>query len=590
MLFTIRPYRELADGPGYTPDIAGGAQASRCRLPVGQPDGAERLAKAILDVNPDYFDALHLIAVIQSRRRRHAEALASYDRALAVRPDHPHALYNRGNTLRELKRFDEALASYDRAIAVWPDYPEAFSNRGSTLQELKRFEEALASYDRALALRPNFPEALNNRGSVLKQLKRFEGALASYDRALALRPDHADTLNNRGSALHELKRFDEALASYDRALALRPDHLDTLYNRGITLHELKRFDEALASYDRALALRPDQPKTLNNRGITLQELKRFEEALASYDRALTVQSDNADALNNRGIALRELKRFDEALASFNRALTVQPNHPLAFAGIADSALKICDWKRTAELDRELRTHVVDRKSIIPPFLSLGYCSDPSLQLKCARSFVDDKVPITPRPLWNGTIRRHDRVRIAYLSADFRRHAMSYLITELFEVHDRTRFEVIGVSFGADDKSDTRLRVIKSFDRFHDVRPKADHEVARLLNVLEIDIAVDLMGYTQDSRPEILAYRPAPIQVNYLGFPGTMGTNFIDYVIADPIVLPLDQQPFLYGADRPSARLLPGQRFKETHIYRRPDAAGKRTAGRGLCILLFQQQL
>jgi protein O-GlcNAc transferase len=186
---------------------------------------------------------------------------------------------------------------------------------------------------------------------------------------------------------------------------------------------------------------------------------------------------------------------------------------------------------------------LQRKSIITPFTLFGYCSDASLHLKCARAFVDHQLPVFPQPLCNGRIYQHERVRIAYLSADFNWHATAYLMAELFELHDRTRFEVLGVSFGVDDKSNMRSRLIKSFDQFHDVRFKTDSDVAKMLNELEVDIAVDLKGHTGDSRPAILAYRPAPIQVNYLGYPGTMAGDFIDYVIADKIVLPFDQEAF-----------------------------------------------
>src|SRR5262249_45599894 len=196
---------------------------------------------------------------------------------------------------------------------------------------------------------------------------------------------------------------------------------------------------------------------------------------------------------------------------------------------------------TEKLLDEIKAHVVERKSIVTPFTLLRYSSDPALQLKCAQSFIENKIP--PRSLWNGTIWRHDKIRIAYLSADFHRHATAYLTAELFELHDRSRFEVVGISFGPDDKSDVRSRLIKSFDQFHEARFKSDGDVAKLVNELQVDIAVDLKGYTKDSRTGILAHRPAPIQVNYLGYPGTMVADFIDYVIADKIVLPFDQQPY-----------------------------------------------
>ena len=306
---------------------------------------AEQLCQKIINVKPDLFDALHLLAVVQSSLGKKDTALASYDRALTVRPDYAEALSNRGDTLHELKRFEEALASYDRALTVRPDYAEALFNRGLTLHELKRFEEALASYDRALTVRPDYAEALSNRGLTLHELKRFEEALASYDRALTVRPDYAEALSNRGVTLNELKRFEEALASYDRALTVRPDYAEALSNRGLTLHELRRFEEALASYDRALTVRPDYAEALSNRGNTLQELKRFEEALASYDRALTVRPDYAEALSNRGITLKELKRFEEALASYDRALTVRPDYAEA---LSNRGLTLHELKRFEE--------------------------------------------------------------------------------------------------------------------------------------------------------------------------------------------------------------------------------------------------
>jgi tetratricopeptide (TPR) repeat protein len=306
---------------------------------------AEQLCQQLINAKPDLFDALHLLAAVQSRLGKKDMALASFGRALKVRPDSAEAFSNRGLTLHALKRLEEALASYDRALKVRPDFAEAHFNRGGTLRELQRFEEALASYDRALKVRPAYAEALYNRGNTLHELKRFEEALASFDRALKARPDYADALSNRGVTLHELKRFADALASYDRALKARPGHAEAFSNRGLTLHELQRFEEALASYDHALTVRPDYAKAHFNRGVTLHELRRFEEALASYDRALTVRPDYAEALSNRGATLHDLRRFEEALASFDHALTVQPDYAEAHYNEALCRLLIGDFDR-----------------------------------------------------------------------------------------------------------------------------------------------------------------------------------------------------------------------------------------------------
>jgi predicted O-linked N-acetylglucosamine transferase (SPINDLY family) len=378
---------------------------------------------------------------------------------------------------------------------------------------------------------------------VLRRIARYEEALASFDRALAIRADYPEALNSRGNALFELKRFEEALASYERALALRPHYAEALNNRFTALRVLKHLDKALTSYDRSLAIRPDYPEALCNRGNTLFELKRFEEAVASYDRALAVRPDFIEALSSRGNALLDLKRLDEALANYDRALAINPDYAPALSGLAGSALKICDWTRTARLADKLAVRIAAQQSAVAPFTLLGYCDDPALQLQCATNFIRDEVGIEPSSLWDGTVWRHDRIRVAYLSADFRIHPVAYLIAGLIERHDRGRFEVVGVSFGPDDASAMRARLVAAFDQFHDVRSMSDFAAAKLLREIEIDIAVDLNGYTRGARPQILAHRPAPIQVSYLGYPGTMGAGFIDYVIADPIVLPFDRQPF-----------------------------------------------
>src|SRR5262245_35067088 len=494
-------------------------------------------------LKPDYQSACNNRGNALKEPKRLNEALASYDKALALKPDHTEAFNNRGNALQELKRLNEALASYDKALALKPDYAAAFNNRGNALRELKRLDEALASCDKALALKPDYAEAFNNRGIALQELKRLDEAVASYDKALAVKPDYAAACNNRGNARRELKRLDEALASCDKALALKPDYAEAFNNRGIALQELKRLDEALASYDKALALKPDNAEAFNNRGIALKELKRLDEALASDDKALALKPDYAEAFNNRGIALQELKRLEEALASYDKALAVRPDHAYAFSGIIDCVNKLCDWRRTTDVADDVIAHVSEQKSTIFPGTLLGYFGDPLLQLQCARNFVADRVPSLPRRLWTGTTWRHDRVRIAYLSADFHRHATAYLMAELFERHDRSRFEIIGVSFDVDDKSEMRKRLVAAFDQFYDVRRKSDQEVAKLLHDRQVDIAIDLKGYTTDSRPGILAYRPTPIQASYLGFPGTMGAEFIDYIIADETVVPFEQQPF-----------------------------------------------
>jgi predicted O-linked N-acetylglucosamine transferase (SPINDLY family) len=504
---------------------------------------AEGLYAQLLAAVPDHPALLFNHGTVLKDLKRHQEALADFDKALALQPDFVPALNNRGGSLKELKRFREALADYDKAVALQPGDPGLLLNRGLALSGLERFEDALASFDQALALAPDYAEALNNRGLALCALKCFTEALASYDKALSLNPRHAVVLNNRGLALADMARFEDALADYETALAVDPKNVELLNNRGLALSALNRFEAALTSYGQALAVNPRHAGVLNNRGLTLARVARFEAALASYDAALAVVPDYDDALYNRGQSLLHLKRLEEALASYEKALALNPSHPDALSGVAEVALRLCDWRRAANIAPDLAAAVRADKAQIPPFVVLGYSSDPMLQLRCAKNAIRSRIPVLPPPLWSGEVYRNRRIKLAYLSADFHDHATANLMAELFERHDRARFEVWGLSFGPDDGSATRARLIKGFDLFVDVREKSDLEIARHLRANRVDIAIDLKGHTQNDRPGIFSHRPSPVQAAYLGYPGTCGAAFMDYVIADPIVAPLEQQAF-----------------------------------------------
>ncbi|MGH8662582.1 MAG: tetratricopeptide repeat protein [Burkholderiales bacterium] len=476
---------------------------------AGRLDEAEALYRQVLRMEPRHATALTMLGTLHAQRRNPAEAERLFGMSLEVDPFQVGALYNRGIVLTELKRFEEALESYDRANALKPDDPVILNNRGIALAELKRFDEALESYDRALTLNREYPDAYFNRGMVLSGLGRHE----------------------------------EALASYDRALATTPHDARALFNRANVLAELGRHREAIESYDRAITLVPDDPIAFNNRGNVLADLCRYKDALECYERAIALKPDYLEALFNRGVALSELKRFEEALASFERAVGFRPDFPYAFPYALSSIFRapqnLCDWYSYEETTDSIVGKVRAGKRAATPFHFLSLSDSAADQLQCSRIFAADKYPAASQPLWRGERYRHDRIRLAYLSADFRAHATSFLLAGMFEHHDRSRFETIAVSFGADDQSEMQTRLEGALEHFVDVRNRSDAEVARLMRELEVEIAVDLMGYTQSARMGILALRPAPVQVNYLGYPGTLGSDHIDYILADRVVIPED---------------------------------------------------
>ena len=504
---------------------------------------AERLYLQVMAARPGEAEAYHFLGLVRAQQGRAPEALELIGAALAIKPDAPEMLSNYGNLMRGQGRPEEALAAFDRALAAKPDYVSAMARRAGVLRDLGRREEALAAVEAALARDPNHAEALSSRGAILFDLGRHADARAVYDRALAVAPQFPDVWNNRALPLKTLKRLSEALASAERALALHPGFAEAHNNRGAVLFDLKRTGEAIAAYDQALALNPGYAEALNNRAVALWSLKRFAESLADCERALAVRPGFADALYNRGNALIELARPAEAAECYQQALALDPDHLYALSGLANAAMTAGDWRLAAEMAPRLKDDVLAGRSVIQPFVLMAYHDDNELQLRCARNYVRQVGPGPLPHLWRGEKYAHDKVRVAYLSGDFHSHVTAALTVEMFERHDRDRFEITAVSFGADDGSEMRTRLVKAFDRFHDASRMSDREVAQLLRRWEIDIAVDLGGHTSGARPWVLASRPAPVQAKYMGYPGTSGSDFVDWIVADRIVVPPDQDQF-----------------------------------------------
>lgn len=437
----------------------------------------------------------------------------------------------------------DAERLYKRILRVAPGQFDALHLLGVLKAERGLHEEADRLIKRALQTNPRSPEALNNHANVLWSMKRLEEALTSCEGALAIRPDFPEAWNNRGNILHDMERAEDALASYDRALALRPDYANALANRADVLRDLRRFEEALKSCDLALAIRPRFAKALVNRALALQDLRRYDQALASYEQALKIDPDNAEAYRHLGNVLHALRRFDGAIASYRRAFELDPLQGSARSLYVLVKRQICDWTMAFRDQEGLIAALGSGAKSILPLVVISTTDDPTIQLDAARRYVADVKLDRQSALVPRTRTMRDKIRIGYVSADFRDHTISVSTAQLFELHDRNRFEIYAFSLGADDGSEMRKRMVRAFDEFLDVRLASDLEVARRMRAHEIDVAVDLSGFTDGCRPAIFAHRPAPIQVNYLGYGGTMGADFIDYIVVDPILVPPDQQAF-----------------------------------------------
>ena len=498
---------------------------------------AEFLYKMVLQTDKKQFDALHMLGLIEAQRGNFSAGLARITDALRVRPNAAEALINLGRIQSELGDPVAAVATYKKALAADPKSALAHSNLSILLRKQGRNEEALGHCDKALQILPDYADAWNNRGNTLFDLSRFDEALTDYNKAVALAPNHAYAHAGRGNVFVALERPADAIAAYDRSLAINPNLVEALLARGETLRQLDRHDEALAAFDRARQIKPDSAEAWLGCGNALIELRRHDEAFGAYDGALALTPDMPAAWLGRGNVFIEFKRFADAFDAYDRALNLDPGLATNFAAghRLFAKLSICDWNELEADETYLLSTLRQGKTVSYPFPTLSMPSTPSDQLLCAKFAIADLPPA--RPVWNGEVYAHDRIRVAYLSSDLREHAVAYLTAGLFEQHDKLRFETTAISFDAGGDSEIGRRVKASFDRFIDVPSQSDQDIAELIRRLEIDIVVDLNGFTRNSRLGVFARRPAPVQVNYLGYAGTMGADFYDYIVADATVIP-----------------------------------------------------
>jgi len=534
----------------------------------GDLAGAERLFGEGIRLRPDYPAGHNHFGTVLQQQGRWEEAVAAHAQAIKLDPNYAEAHLALGNALKQQGDLDGAMRSYIAAIAIRPAYAEAHNNAGVVSQIRGELDEAAGAYRRAIAARPGYAEALFNLGNVQHQMHQPDAAEATYRQVIAIAPKVAVAHNNLGTVLKDQGHLNAALCAFEQAIALQEDYAEAHFNRGTVLQQQERPEEALAVYGRALAHRPDYIDAANNAGIVLQELGRHaeaidlyrklarptpvhadltnnmgtallgsgraEEARLAFEQALASRPDFPEAAYNLGNALRELGRLADALAAWERALQLRADYPDALSQLAHHRALACQWDHRAA-DQETLLAMVRSGVRVPPFYLLSTPATAADQQLAARQWM---APIQPpqqtrfqhRPSLPGC-----RLRLGYLSGDFYQHATAQLMAGLFEGHDRDRFEVVAYSYGADDASATRARLTRAFDRFVDISTLSYRDAAKAIYRDEIDILIDLKGYTHGSRPMIPALRPAPVQVSYLGYPATMGADFIDYILVDRFV-------------------------------------------------------
>ena len=504
-------------------------------------------------------------------------ALPHHLKAIQLEPANPDVWCNYGLSLLALKKFPEAVQALLRGHALAPqdleirmnlavalfknkDFEQALPHceavlakqasasnwvvKANILQSLERDEESLRCAEAALKIQSDYAEAHVSQGIALYRLDQYAQALGAFDQALGLSPQHVNALYHRAATLQKMGRFEDALATYRQVLDLDSFHEQTLTRLAEQAMEQKAYPQALEQWTKLIQLAPDKSHFWIQKGIVLQQLKKSVEALDHFDKAQLLDPESPVPWVHKGHLCTDLKLMTEAVANFSQAYKLASRTDGAAGLLMDSRNKLCDWTDRTELERAIDNGIHQSKFSVDAFAALGYVSDADVQLQLARRCVGGiRVPDDSRL---NSESAHHRLRIGYFSPDFKNHAVAILTAELFELHDRSRFEVHAISLDNEDPpGPVRQRLMKAFDHFHHVHDKSNTEIVEFARSLELDIAVDLTGFTKDGRPELFVRRVAPVQVNYLGFPGTMGDAHWDYIVADETVVPPEFEQF-YG--------------------------------------------
>ena len=507
----------------------------------GQLDAAETIYLTLLKSFPTHTNLITNLGTIAYQKGRFEAAINWLDQSLQLSFYQPIALNCRGNVLEALGRLPEALSNFDCAISLDPAYVQAYYNKGNCLHKQRNFAKALQSYDQAIALKPDYAEAYSNRGVVLNTLERFDDALSSYQVAIEFKPNFAEAYYNQGNALLNLKRYEDALLSFKQAIIFNSNYADAFINQAKTYIYLGQFKLALASCEQVIELKPDNADTYIHCGEILFKLNALEKARLSYGFAIALDSEYGLAYFNRGVCLKLLMRNEEALLDLQCAAKFSPNQPLLPLITLNVSMHLCSWGDFTSHLNEIIENINLKNEVSIPFAMQALTDQLGVHKKIALRFIEDShpsntklSPITPYPI-------HEKIRIAYISADFKSHPVAHLSAELYDLHNRDQFEIYAFSTGPNTQDEMRQRLEVSIDNFHDVQVFSDEEVALFARVLQIDIVIDLTGHTALSRPGIFALRAAPIQINYLGYPGTFGADYMDYIIADKVLIPEDKQ-------------------------------------------------
>jgi protein O-GlcNAc transferase len=527
-----------------SPEFIASAQQAYSLYQQEQYQKALELTEALLSLPPQQPSLLNLAAVCARALGMPGKAEHYWRTAIELAPGYANAHANLGLVLQDTGRLEEAEAAFQMAIKLDPAHQEAMTSLGNLYRTTQRFGEAEAAYRKALAMAPENVNALYNLGLLLVEMDRPDEAETAFRTALKIQPNQADVYNDLGNVLMDRLRHDEAEQAYRKAIAIRPAYADAYCNLGMLLLERGRRDDAMAAFQRSLMIEPQHADALMSTANLLSASGHFDKAEQAYRKVLATRTDSATLYNNFGNLLKESHRYAEAEAAYRKAVSLQPDYGHALGQAVTCARSWYEWSR-ADADAQMVIRALEKGVAGIPALMVPSLPEalPEHLLKAGVLTAKESLKsyLELPPLVDPALHpSHERLRIGYLSAEFYEHAVMHLLAGVFEMHDRKQFEIHAYSIGPHAGDAYRQRIEQTCEFFHDIRAISRIDAARQIANDEIDILVDLSGHTGESRPAITALRPAPVIVNWLGYPGTLGLpRLADYIIGDAVLTPLE---------------------------------------------------
>lgn len=514
---------------------------------TGDMEAAKQCYLEAIKIKPEFPIAWNNLAGVFKEEGQISTSIAYYREALRLCPEFADAHSNLGNALKEDGLIQDAIACYQSAIKLRPDFAIAHGNLGSCYYDLADFAAAIKCFNYAIQLEPNFPDAYNNLGNALKEEARLDEAINAYRAALHLKPDHPHAYNNLGNAMIEKGYIKEAIHCYVTAIRLMPKFSAAHSNLGSVFKEQGKLEQAISHYLESIKIDPQFADAYSNLGNAYKEAGQVDEALACYHKAISLEPNYAEAYANLAAALKDVGRVQDAIQLYRKALDLRPEFGEAIANLVHSLVFVCDW-RTREEDFKRLSQLVQlqlsaSKHTLPcvqPFHALVYPISLNEGLQIAKRYAHKakvSVQLSESNFKYRPKSKSSRLRIGYVSSDFNNHPLSHLMQSVFALHDRSKVEVFCYALAKSDGSIYRLQIERDAENFKDVSAMHSSEIAQLINQDNIHILINLNGYTKGARNEIFALRPAPIQAHYLGFCGTLGADYVQYIIADNTVIP-----------------------------------------------------